>query len=71
MIEVIYKEEADGYKQPIGHKCKCGLEEMWPAYVYAHWNDPLRFTCKCGLNVRIVAGHVMEVEDGQGKANIV
>jgi len=62
MIEVIYKEEADGCKQPIGHKCKCGLEEVWPAYVYAHWNTWLRFICKCGVEVRILSGAVFEVE---------
>ena len=44
-----------------GHKCpKCGKEAKWVAYVYAHWNDEIIYTCECGQKVSICRGCVIE-----------
>ncbi len=44
---------------PTGHTCKCGEYYKWPTYVYAHWDENLKHTCKeCGRRVRILRGVV-------------
>ena len=48
---------------PKGFKClKCGAEHQFHAYVYAHWNDFLVFTCpECKHEHRVFRGKVSEL----------
>lgn len=42
---------------PKGVTCKCGKFEKFPAYVYAHWDIPLNYTCPaCGQRYVILNG---------------
>jgi transcription elongation factor Elf1 len=42
---------------PKGFTCKkCGKEEVFPPYVYAHWNEPLTHSCPCGRVHKILRG---------------
>jgi len=39
---------------PIGHKCDCGEDHIWPLYVAAHKREKLIHTCeKCGKKVEL------------------
>ena len=61
MPELIFR---DGMKSPAGHKCDCGKEHKWPAYVYAHYHERLTHTCDvCGRKVIVLSGHVFSPED--------
>lgn len=43
----------------------CGEYEKFPAYVYAHWHEPLTYTCKvCGSRYEIEAGVITQLEKG-------
>jgi hypothetical protein len=47
----------------IGHKCDCGNEWKWPAYVFAHYDAELKFTCpKCQEQVIICEGEIQEIQ---------
>lgn len=48
-------------KLPRGFKCQgCGRKERFPAYVYAHWDIGLLWTCPdCETTHRVQRGHVM------------
>ncbi len=39
-----------------GFTCSCGKFNRYELYVYAHWRDPLKFTCECGRRYSIVCG---------------
>lgn len=42
---------------PNGLICECGRQEMFPPYVYAHWDDEMTFTCPdCGQEYRVRKG---------------
>ena len=41
---------------PKGFTCDCGREERYPAYVYAHWNTALTYTCDCGQKWSLFRG---------------
>jgi transcription elongation factor Elf1 len=44
-------------KLPKGFTCRCGRYEEFSVYVYAHWNEELKFTCeKCGRVYAVYAG---------------
>jgi hypothetical protein len=46
-----------------GLVCDCGNREKFPAYVYAHWREPLTYTCeKCGTKYTILMGIATKVE---------
>lgn len=45
---------------PAGFKCKCGKYHKFTAYVMAHWNVRLDFTCeKCGRKLYVLRGHAV------------
>lgn len=48
----------DIHKFPIGHRCKCGKEHKWPAYIYAHFTEEIIHTCDCGIKATICDGRV-------------
>ena len=56
---------------PEGLTCEaCGHFEKYPAYVYAHWTEPLVYTCKtegCGKRYEIEAGVVTQLENEDGR----
>jgi len=31
---------------PKGFTCDCGREEIYPSYVFAHWDEALTYTCE-------------------------
>ena len=39
-----------------GMTCECGKYEKYPAYIYAHWDDPVIYTCECGIAYVIFRG---------------
>jgi len=44
---------------PKGFTCGCGKEHLYPAYVYAHWDDLLNFKCStCDAKYAILRGKV-------------
>ena len=47
----------DNDKGRCGHVCPgCGLELVWPMYVWAHQDDELTHTCNCGTRVTLQYG---------------
>ena len=38
--------------------CPCGVETPLPAYVAAHWEEKILFTCRCGKLYWIERGKV-------------
>jgi hypothetical protein len=48
---------------PIGHKCVCKEHAIWPAYIHAHWNDTITYTCdNCGQTTRICKGVATHIQ---------
>ena len=46
---------------PKGFKCGCKQEHRFPLYVYAHWDEELKFTCdKCQRVYLIYHGRAEE-----------
>ncbi len=42
-----------------GFTCKCGEYHKYPAYVHAHWNLRLNFTCpECDRKFKVFQGKV-------------
>lgn len=51
---------------PTGYKCStCGKDHKYPAYVYAHWHEPLTHECECGAKHEIVQGKARQVRKGK------
>lgn len=47
-----------------GFKCKCGRYEKFSAYVYAHTQDSLVFTCpKCKKRYEILDAQAYELKE--------
>ena len=51
---------------PKGFKCTtCNKEHIFPAYVYAHWDDLLIHTCdECGAKHSVMCGEVEVISEG-------
>lgn len=45
-------------KLPLGYTCKCGVENRFHIYVYAHWDTQLEHTCECGRKNKVLRGVV-------------
>jgi len=45
---------------PKGYLCSCGVYNKYTAWVYAHWYEGIRHTCKCGKKNTICEGKVIE-----------
>ena len=56
---------------PEGMTCEaCGRFDKYPAYVYAHWDIPLTFTCPtegCGKKYVVWQGNVMTEDKYEGR----
>lgn len=51
-------------KLPEGFKCTaCAKDHKFPAYVYAHWSEPLVHTCECGTRHEILRGAISPIDD--------
>lgn len=51
---------------PKGVHCACGLFSRYPAYVYAHWDIVLVFTCPhCKREYEIIGGTATEKGNGR------
>jgi Zn finger protein HypA/HybF involved in hydrogenase expression len=43
-------------------ECKCKRRYVFPAYVHAHWNEVLIFTCPtCGTKYKTRRGRAVEI----------
>jgi transcription elongation factor Elf1 len=43
-----------------GFTCtSCGREQLYSPYVYAHWDEKLRYTCSCGERHTIQHGRAV------------
>ncbi len=53
-------KEADKEELPRGFDCPgCGAHVEFPVYVYAHWSDPLTYTCPdCNTATEIRRGRI-------------
>lgn len=46
---------------PKGVTCPhCEKYTEFPAYVFAHWHEELKFTCDCGEDMIIIQGELTE-----------
>lgn len=45
IMDDVVKEQIKRKELPTGFKCTCGTAQLYHAYVYAHWQEPLLFTC--------------------------
>jgi DNA-directed RNA polymerase subunit RPC12/RpoP len=53
---------------PKGYKCsKCGAENEFSSYVYAHWREILTHTCECGQKHEICHGIASPVVESTSK----
>lgn len=57
---MVQRKKKPETKLPKGFKCKCGKSHRFALYVYAHWNDELKFSCECGRVYRICCGEAEE-----------
>jgi len=49
-------------KLPKGFMCKCGVWHSFPMYVYAHFREPLTYTCeRCNRRYEILLGVAEEL----------
>jgi hypothetical protein len=39
-----------------GYTCKCGEANLFPMWVFAHWDDEISHGCKCGRLNKIRKG---------------
>ena len=55
-------------EMPTGYECAtCGKRHNYPAYVYAHWNEPLTHECECGAKHSVCRGKASPVRKGKAK----
>lgn len=51
-----------------GFTCKCGEKHKYPAYVYAHWETRLVFTCpKCQRKYTVRQGKARATTAAKGR----
>lgn len=51
-------------------KCECGETHVYPAYVYAHWNEEMLFTCpKCKVQYSIIQGIASKITAKKRKSS--
>lgn len=59
-------------KRPEGVTCEaCGHFEPFVAWVYAHWDIPLVYTCTtegCGAKYETIAGTITRLENEDGRS---
>ena len=46
-----------------GFTCECGVRENYPAYVFAHWDNDLIFTCGCKRKYSVLRGIVVWLKE--------
>lgn len=51
-------------KRSSGYTCKCGRENPFTAYVFAHWDQEVTHVCECGLRWAIYAGEAELLKKG-------
>lgn len=50
-------------KEPTGFTCDCGEVVRYSAYVYAHWSEPLIYTCDCKRRYEIRRGKATKLKE--------